>query len=215
MGRSAVLRSWPRGMTIGRLMMVSVVVALSLWLFRARYLSRIELFGWIVIGIAIVARTLVVALYSKHCPVCDKGPVARVATVSFGDHFFRCSACGQRMKRYGLGRLWDASGPEDDCRFHKTRPVSTWSDGPIVPITDSPETLTVGTLLRGKVDREALAPEPVAIAVGEAGWSGEDPRATSARPRATRRALVGVKQKVTHSFFCTLDAIRWARNSQP
>lgn len=218
MGRAGPLRSRPVGLTIGRLMLASVAVAVGLWTFRAivraEPITRGEQIGMIAIGVAIVARAFIVVLYAGRCSVCDKGPVGRVAAVSFGDHFYRCSACGQRMKRSWLGRTWDASGPEDDRRFHKDRPVSTWSDGPIYPSTDSPETRTVGSLLRGKVDREAHVPEPVEIASGEAGWRNESAPDGPSKPRAMRSAPLGVKQQVARSFFRTLEAIRWDRNSR-
>jgi hypothetical protein len=217
MGRPVTLRRRPVGMTIGRLMLVSVAVAAVGWLFRMDAPdSPWELGLEITVGVAVVARIFILLLYARQCPVCGKSTLARVKAVSFGDHYLRCSSCGQRAKRSWLGRLWDASGPEDDRYFEPSvKPVTTWSDGPILPSAETSQTRTVGTLLRGKLHREELGPETVEIAAGESDGTvqSEKSRMSPHKPTA-RLAPSGVKQPVAERFFRTLDAIRWARNSR-
>ena len=156
-------------------------------------------FGWLILA----------ASPSKRCPTCGKTSVGMVAAVPFGDRFYRCAACGQRMKRSGVGRYWDASGHEDDHHFHRARPVSSWSDGPVEPTTEIPETRTVGLLLRDKRDHDASTDRPLEVDLLINESTGEAPSPTASRP-----AGHGVKSKVTERFLRTLDAIRWTRNSR-
>lgn len=212
--KRAAVRRRPTGVTIGRLMFVSVVVALVLRIVRTDSMTtRGERIVLIAFAIVVVARILILIYYARQCPACGKGPVGLVAAVPLGDHFFRCDACGQRLKRAWLGRVWDASGPEDDRRFVKNRPAPDWPEGSFAPSVDQPATRTVGMLLRGKIEREALAPDPVEIAPGEIGWTGESCGDTEHFP-ANRSARTGVQHPVATAFFRTLDAIRWARNSR-
>ena len=206
MGRESSLRPRPSGMTLGRWMLVAMVAALIFTLARIRtYEPRLQLgLGYGLFALA-CARVLVILLYSKRCTVCGKGPVGMVAAVPFGDHFFRCSNCGQRSKRFYLGRLWDASGPRDDRRFRKAPGVATWSQAAIEPTPDRPETRTVGGLLASKIDRDAERPAE-SVVVGTIPRSGDDP--------ATPPTAPGVETPVTERFARTLDVIRWARRSR-
>lgn len=218
MGRPLALRPRPVGMTIGRLMLVSVAVAAVMWLARLDALQSSWERGLVIaLGAALLARLLFVLYAGRRCPACKVGLMGRVGAIPFGDHFFRCPECGQRAKRFWLGRLWDASGPEDADRFRKKdRPVSTWGDGPIAPAPDRPETRTVGHLLRGKLQRDAESPDPVEVVPGASGWPDHSDGSTENRPRpASRSAPAGVKQQVADRFFRTLDAIRWSRNIRP
>ena len=210
MSKSSPLRTRPAGMTIGRWMVVALVTALVMTGFRVRsFEPKLELGLGLAIAALGFARLVVLAIAGKRCPACGKGPVGRVAAVPFRDVFYRCRSCGQRMKRYGLGRLWDASGPADDSHFHKNRPVSTWSDGPIEPTIETPATRTVGLLLRDKRDRGAATGEAPEIDL-----LAGDPTERSSSPVASRPASPGVHSTVAERFFRTLDAIRWTRNSR-
>jgi len=187
-------------------MIVAIVSVLIFSLARIRtYEPRLQL--WVGLGLLalIVSRILVMILYAKRCTACGKGPVGMVAAVPFGDHFYRCAACGQRSKRFWLGRLWDASDPKDAPRFHEAGGVETWDDSPIAPTPDRPETRTVGGLLESKLDRLAESPsEP--INVGTIPSSD----ALAANPPAPG----GVELPVTERYARTLDAIRWSRRSR-
>jgi hypothetical protein len=197
-------------MTIGMWMVVAFVVALALAMARAKLIEPgLELGIEVGLAALLLARLFVIIATGKQCPSCDGGPVVRVALVSFGDQYFRCESCGQRMKRFGLGRRWDASGPDDDHHFHKRREVSTWSDAAIEPTPDVPATRTVGLLLREKRDRDASS-EPLV----EVDLSDTDPNGGVQTRPANRPAASGVKTTVAERFFRTLDAIRWTRNSR-
>lgn len=215
MGHLGALRPRPRGVTIGRLMLVSVVVAIAGWAYRADPMrSRWEQWLLLAAGGLVLIRIGVLILFAKQCPACGKPELGRVAARSFGDHYFRCAACGQRAKRNGLGRMWDASGPEDDRFFRKERPVRTWADGPIDPAEETPETRTTARLLRGKIDRDAQAPEPVEIVPGDLRRSGGTETAQAVGRPAARTRPLGVKDRVAETFFRTLESIRWSRSKR-
>jgi len=57
------------------------------------------------------------------CPVCSRWALRRLARHR---HYYRCSACGARMKRYGLGPWLDATGPQDAARYRKDTDAGTW-----------------------------------------------------------------------------------------
>ena len=153
--------------------------------------------------------------FARTCPSCGQNDLVRVTLVPFGMHYLKCRSCGQRMQRSPLsGRTWDASGPEDDRFFRpKDRPVMTWGDDPHIAPIDTPQTRTVAGLLRGKLHREAEAPEPIEIAPGERGWV-ETGDSAPARPSiAAPPPRRGVKRSVAEALFRSWDAIRWSRNS--
>ncbi len=205
MGRESSLRPRPSDMTVGRWMIVAIISALSFSL--ARMTDEPKLTLWIGLGLfsLIVSRILVMILYARRCTVCGKGPVGMVTAVPFGDHFYWCAMCGQRSKRFWLGRLWDASGPNDAHRFQKGGWVETWDDSAIVPTPDRPETRTVGGLLESKLDRLAESPsEPIDV--------GTIPSSNSLT--ANPPAPGGVELPVTERYARTLDAIRWSRRSR-
>jgi len=105
-----------------------------------------------------------------------------------------------------MGRLWDASGPNDAPYFMKKHSVTTWSDKPIEPTPELPETQTVGSLLREKKGRVTASAEPVELDLYD-----RDPVMEHPEQPANRSTLVGVKKTVAERFFSTLDAIRWTR----
>lgn len=207
MGRPNSLPERPNGVTIERLMLVTLLVAFGLWIVRPSALSsRAEQIAAVCVVAAIVGRILMLLYFAKYCPVCRTMAVGRVRTVPFGDHYFRCAACGQRSKRYGLGRLWDASGLKDARYFQRDRPARVWDDAPIVPTPDDPTTRTVGTLLSEKLDRTAQAPGPVQAP------DLIDDRIHDAPPDPPRDG--GVSPPVGERALKTLEAIRWSRQSR-
>ena len=75
------------------------------------------------------------------CPKCRRGLLRQLA---HHPRFFRCPACGMRLRRSWTGTLRDAMGPEYAHRFGPT--AGNWLDA---PIADADET-TCGTLLGRK-----------------------------------------------------------------
>ena len=195
------LRPRPRGVTISHLMVLALAIALVIGGLRIKNAEpRFQRGLGVGLVVLLVARVMLMILHAQRCPACGEGPVGTVAAVPFGDHYFRCAACGQRSKRFWLGRLWDASGPEDDRRYAKAPGVSTWAHGPIVPTPDDPNAATVGRLLLDKLDREAESEgEPVVV-----GTIASPPRANLPDPS-------GVQGSVAERFSRTLDVIRWSR----
>ena len=57
------------------------------------------------------------------CPACSRWALRRLARHR---HYYRCSACGARLKRYGLGPWLDATGPQDAARYRKPTDAGTW-----------------------------------------------------------------------------------------
>ena len=57
------------------------------------------------------------------CPVCSRWALRRLARHR---HYYRCSACGARVKRFGLGPWLDATGPEDAAKYCRTTDAGTW-----------------------------------------------------------------------------------------
>ena len=211
MARTTAIRPPPGGLTIARMMIVVGVVAFLGWLARLDPLrSRWEQGVLLVLLGVLLARLLILVLFAKTCPACGGSELGRVAARPFGEHYFLCHSCGQRLKRFGLGRLWDASGPGDARHFHRDRASRIWSDGPVIPDESSPETRTVGRLLRGKIDREAEAPEPVAV-LGDESAPFLPPAASRTADRGRGPRLAGIKALVADRFFRTLEAIRWSR----
>lgn len=61
------------------------------------------------------------------CPDCGERALARVAVVSFGPRFYRCTSCGARWKRHFLvADLEQAKGPRDDQRFTNREKGNPW-----------------------------------------------------------------------------------------
>ncbi len=207
MGRPSALKPRPLGMTIGRWMAVAGVVGLVCWLTRADSWDS-PTFRIVagVLGGLLVGRMLILGLFGKRCPACGVGPLERVKYLPFGDHFYRCANCGQRAKRYALGRLYDASGPDDSGRFDP-RPVSTfWDDSALDAEPGSAASPVVARLLRDKAGRHAEEAEPVSLDLLP------EPPAGPAFPSKPIRP--SGKGRVAETFFRTLETIRWARSSR-
>src|SRR4051794_36752303 len=57
------------------------------------------------------------------CPVCSRWALRRLARHR---HYYRCSDCGARLKRYGLGPWLDATGQQDAAKYRKPTDAGTW-----------------------------------------------------------------------------------------
>jgi predicted RNA-binding Zn-ribbon protein involved in translation (DUF1610 family) len=217
MGRRG-LKPRPNGWTIADIMRLAFGFAILFWLARFDTVRRPYEARMLLLLIASLVVLLAMrVLHSTRCPTCGRGPIGRMAVVPFGLHYYRCASCGQRLKRSRwLGTPWDASGIEDDAFFQtRARPVETWRDEAEFQPIFTPQTKTVASLLRDKIDRRSQAPETVILIPGELGATPEAgtlPAHESFPPE--RRPWRGVKASVANALFRTWDAIRWARHSQ-
>jgi hypothetical protein len=87
----------------------------------------------------------------QPCPACSRWALRRLARHR---HYYRCSACRARFKRFGCGPWLDASGPEDAARYRRPTEAGTWKG------YAAPEELdgsASGHLLRSKRSRDLLA----------------------------------------------------------
>jgi hypothetical protein len=84
------------------------------------------------------------------CPACSRPSMRRLAR---SRHYYRCSACRGRFKRFGFGPWLDASGPEDAARYGRRSEAGIWK-GYAAP--REPGKSGSGRLLRGKRSRDLL-----------------------------------------------------------
>lgn len=87
------------------------------------------------------------------CPRCSQMTLRRLPAASGGFRFFRCGACGIRLKRYRLGPWLDASGSLDDFQFRRKSVAGTFQ-GALSPDVDG---TTCGMLLGKKRQRDLWA----------------------------------------------------------
>jgi hypothetical protein len=81
------------------------------------------------------------------CPVCSRWALRRLARHR---RYYRCSACGARLKRYWLGPWLDATGHQDAAKYRKPTDAGTWKGyEPPGRLDDS----TSGHLLENKRSR--------------------------------------------------------------
>jgi hypothetical protein len=102
--------------TIGQLM---VVIAFSAGLLAAPRLGVVCVAG--VLTTLVLVGALLEMVLGKSCPACARRALRRLARHR---HYYRCSACRARFKRFGSGPWLDASGPEDEDRYR--RPAGIW-----------------------------------------------------------------------------------------
>jgi hypothetical protein len=68
---------------------------------------------------------LIGSIFGIPCPVCSRWALRRLARHR---HYYRCSACRARLKRYGLGPWLDASGPKDAAKYSKPTNAGVWME---------------------------------------------------------------------------------------
>ena len=90
----------------------------------------------------VLLNMLVEMVFGKLCPSCSRWTLRRLARHR---RYYRCSACGGRIKWFRLGPWLDASGPEDAARYRKRTEAGTWK-GFAAP--KDLEATTSGRLLR-------------------------------------------------------------------
>jgi len=68
--------------------------------------------------VAFYKGVLIPLIRGVQCPTCREWALVRVASISFGDRFYRCESCGQRCKRNDHESPWlDANASEDDDMY--------------------------------------------------------------------------------------------------
>jgi hypothetical protein len=75
------------------------------------------LFGFLLLHL------LIGSILGYPCPACSRWALRRLARHR---HYYRCSSCRARVKRYGLGPWEDASGPKDAPKFCRDTHAGTW-----------------------------------------------------------------------------------------
>jgi hypothetical protein len=71
----------------------------------------------------LLLHTSVGAIFGYPCPACSRWALRRLARHR---HYYRCSACRARLKRYGFGPWQDASGPKDAAMYCGGANAGTW-----------------------------------------------------------------------------------------
>lgn len=94
--------------------------------------------------VVIVLNKLIETMLGKPCPSCSRWSLHRLAR---HPHYYRCSECGGRFKRFGMGPWFDASGPEDEARYCKRSQAGQWQ-GFMAP--RDLDATTSGRLLKNK-----------------------------------------------------------------
>jgi hypothetical protein len=99
---------------------------------------------------AVLLHFLVVRVFGFPCPACSRWSLRQLAR---HHHYYLCTACRARFKRFGFGPWEDASGPDDAFRYHKPREAGVWK-GYVAP--DELDDTTCGRLLHNKREETGL-----------------------------------------------------------
>ncbi len=107
------------------------------------------------VGAYLLGRRLIELFYGHRCPGCRVRSMERRAVMSFGERFFLCTNCGLRCRRSLLGLqgmfFWrDASGPEYDALYQKSRDEDPWNAPPGLEDEDMIYSKTHLNLVRNK-----------------------------------------------------------------
>jgi hypothetical protein len=86
--------------------------------------DRVVLFGVLgLLSLSGLVYAAIEAILAKVCPACSRRALWRLARHR---RHYRCRECGARFKRFGFGPWLDASGPEDEARYHKPSEAGVW-----------------------------------------------------------------------------------------
>jgi hypothetical protein len=136
--------------TIGQVMVVIAILACMMavpQVLRApRAPGTTYLLGLIIALFAGAAaiHAVIDRLVGLTCPSCKRQTLRRLARQG---HYYRCSACRSRFKKFRSGPWLDASGPEDADKFRRVGGAGNWEG------FESPRDLegsTTGHLLKDK-----------------------------------------------------------------
>jgi hypothetical protein len=141
-----------RQYTIGQIMGLVAFVALVLGLPRASApMVRVTLSAALLMLILLGSLIFFVRILGGiQCPRCSRLTIRRLARHR---GYYQCVNCGLRVKRYGLGPWYDASGADDDSKYRSSSAARPWA-GFTTP-ADLSESAS-GTLLKSK--REGPSP---------------------------------------------------------
>ncbi|MFO0910998.1 MAG: hypothetical protein U0794_22115 [Isosphaeraceae bacterium] len=145
----------PYRMTTLRWMIVVAVASLALATpaaIRDPMGERLILGSLAILAIVGGLDLLVSSFIGMRCPQCGRWTLARMARYP---RHFRCRVCRARVKRVGLARWVDASGPEEAVCYRAASESRPWL-GYEYP-EDAPES-TTGRLLAGKRRANPAAP---------------------------------------------------------
>lgn len=114
-----------RHFTIGQIMIGIAVVAGVLAIPRMIYSSDrpVLLFVVAMLSLALIINATIEAITGLRCPTCSRWALRRLARHR---RYYRCRACGARLRRVGMFRWLDASGPEDERRYQKSGGAGVW-----------------------------------------------------------------------------------------
>jgi hypothetical protein len=94
---------------------------------------------------------LIEILIGKRCPACSRRALRRLTR---DIHYFCCTECRARFKRFGSGPWLDASGPDDAARYARPIGAGTWEGFAAPRKLDGS---TGGLLLQAKRSRDLPA----------------------------------------------------------
>jgi hypothetical protein len=103
-----------------------------------------------ILATLVLLNAAIEAVFGKVCPACSRRALRRLARHR---RYYRCLACRAQLKRFGLGRWLDASGPDDAARYRRPSEAGIWKG------FDVPKDLkgsSSGVLLGSKRSRDLL-----------------------------------------------------------
>jgi hypothetical protein len=140
--------------TIGQLMLMIAaaggVLAISRRIQSPTHPIALGILG--LLGTVALLYAAIGAIIGGVCPTCSRRTLRRLARHR---HYYRCSACRARFKRFGSGPWLDASGPEDAARYRKPTDAGIWK-GFSVPTAKDLKGSNSGVLLGSKRSRDPL-----------------------------------------------------------
>jgi hypothetical protein len=82
--------------------------------------------------------------------------MARIAVVSFGPRFYRCTSCGARRKRRTFGQWEAAKGPADNQHYDPRKSGSSWVFEPELDDGESHGFKAIDSLVRNQRHRREM-----------------------------------------------------------
>lgn len=104
-----------------------------------------------IVGILVIfflINGLIEILIGRRCPACSRRALRRLRS---DFHYFCCTECRARFKRFGSGPWLDASGPDDAALYARPTGAGSWKGFAAPRKLDGS---TSGLLLQGKRSRD-------------------------------------------------------------